>query len=50
MSCFQPFPPAAAAPTAGALAGWMANTNPAAPHPGVAAGSGVLAAPSNQAG
>lgn len=42
-----PFPPAAA-PTAGAIAGWMANANPAAPHPGVAGGS-VLAAPSNQA-
>ncbi|MCO5551302.1 hypothetical protein L7F22_004801 [Adiantum nelumboides] len=43
-----PFPPAAA-PSAGALAGWMANANPAAPHPGVAPGSAVLAAPSNQA-
>ncbi|KAH7431915.1 hypothetical protein KP509_08G073000 [Ceratopteris richardii] len=42
-----PFPPATAA-SAGALAGWMANANPAAPHPGVAPGSAVIAAPSGQ--
>ncbi|KAH7427885.1 hypothetical protein KP509_10G065300 [Ceratopteris richardii] len=44
-----PFPATTAAASAGALAGWMANANPAASLPVVAPGSAVLAAPSNQA-
>ncbi|KAI5063925.1 hypothetical protein GOP47_0020595 [Adiantum capillus-veneris] len=41
-----PFPPAAA-PTANSIASWMANSNPPAAHPAVAAGSAALSAPSN---
>jgi len=42
----QPFQPTAA-PSAGTLAGWMANPNPPAPHATVASGPAALSAPPN---
>ncbi|KAH9559782.1 hypothetical protein CY35_06G073900 [Sphagnum magellanicum] len=44
----SPFQPTAA-PSAGTLAGWMANPNPPAPHATVASGPAALSAPPNSA-